>query len=76
MGKSDEYIDFKAYTCYLRKVTGKPYDAGSLRKEIMGEINRHDRIHAVYVMLRWLAAVVIFLVLFIVVFLSVFRHAF
>ena len=76
MGKSDEYIDFKAYTGYLRKVTGKPYDAGSLKRTIMSEVGRRDRLYALYVMLRWLAAVVIFLVLFIVVFLSVFRHVF
>lgn len=35
MGKSDEYIDFKAYMRYLGKVTGEPADPDRLRNAVL-----------------------------------------
>ena len=35
MGKSDEYIDFKAYMRYLGRVTGEPADPDRLRNAVL-----------------------------------------
>lgn len=37
MARSDDYIDFKAYIGYLRKVTGGPADPDVLKKAILAK---------------------------------------
>ena len=37
MARSDDYIDFKAYIGYLRKVTGAPADPDALKKAILAK---------------------------------------
>lgn len=39
MGKSDDYIDYKAYIGYLRKMTCEPADPSALRRTIVSELN-------------------------------------
>lgn len=57
MGKSDDYIDFKAYTRYLRKVTGEPADPEALRQAILDNAVDHTEMQTAYVLLKRLAVV-------------------
>lgn len=52
MERSDEYIDFKAYTRYLKKVTGEPADPGALRKAILSKTSEPTEMQTAYVILK------------------------
>jgi hypothetical protein len=55
MEKSDDYIDFKAYTRYLRKVTGEPTDPQALRKAILARTAETNELQTIYVIVKRLA---------------------
>ena len=55
MEKSDDYIDFKAYTRYLRKVTGEPTHPQALRKAILARTAEATELQTIYVIVKRLA---------------------
>jgi hypothetical protein len=81
MGKSDDYIDFKAYTRYLRKVTGEPTHPQALRKAILARTTELTELQTVYVIVKRLvvaAALVLaaaLIVLLLMTFVMVFSKA-
>ncbi len=66
MERSDDYIDFKAYIRYLKKVTGDPADPEALRGKILSKTVEHTEMQTAYVILKrlTLAAAVVLLVVF------------
>lgn len=76
MGKSDEYIDYKAYIGYLRKMTGAPADSASLRKKILDVTVRRSEMQIVYMLLKKLLAAVLFMALSAALLSFLFRHIF
>lgn len=56
MEKSDDYIDFRAYTRYLSKVTGEPADPEGLKKAILDKTVESTEMQTAYVLLRRLTA--------------------
>lgn len=76
MGKSDEYIDYKAYIGYLRKMTGTPADPALLRKKILDGTIRRSEMQTAYMLLKKLVAAIILMALSAVVLSFLFRHIF
>lgn len=58
MEKSGEYIDYKAYIRYLRKVTGTPADPDGLRQSILSKSGNLADMHTAYNILKWLIPIV------------------
>ena len=58
MGRSDEYIDYKAYVGYLRRMTCKPADPDALRKNIVSYAAGRSEMQTAYALLRALSVVV------------------
>lgn len=77
MEKSDDYIDFKAYTRYLRRVTGEPADPEALRKTILSKTAETTEMQTAYVILKRLVAAAALLLTFslVILFLKVFSKA-
>lgn len=77
MEKSDDYIDFKAYTRYLRRVTGEPGDPEALRKTILSKTAETTEMQTAYVILKRLVAAAALLLTFslVILFLKVFSKA-
>lgn len=77
MEKSDDYIDFKAYTRYLRRVTGEPDDPEALRKKILSKTAETTEMQTAYVILKRLVAAAALLLTFslVILFLKVFSKA-
>jgi hypothetical protein len=77
MEKSDDYIDFKAYTRYLRRVTGEPADPEALRKKILSKTAETTEMQTAYVILKRLVAAAALLLTFslVILFLKVFSKA-
>lgn len=77
MEKSDDYIDFKAYTRYLRRVTGEPTDPEALRKTILSKTAETTEMQTAYVILKRLVAAAALLLTFslVILFLKVFSKA-
>lgn len=66
MGKSDEYIDYKAYVRYLRKVTGEQADTEKIEAGVLACAVERTEMQTAYDLL-WktcVAAAVVFLVAF------------
>ena len=55
MEKLDDYIDFKAYTRYLKKVTGEPADPEALKKNILAKTIERTEMQTAYIILSKLA---------------------
>lgn len=55
MGKSDEYIDFKAYMRYLGKVTGEPADPDRLRNAVLARAEEHTELQTALSLLKSLS---------------------
>ena len=55
MGKSDEYIDFKAYLRYLGKVTGEPADPDRLRNAVLARAEEHTELQTALSLLKSLS---------------------
>lgn len=77
MEKSDDYIDFKAYTRYLRRVTGEPADPEALRKTILSKTAETTEMQTAYVILKRLVAAAALLLTFslVILFFKVFSKA-
>lgn len=77
MEKSDDYIDFKAYIRYLRRVTGEPADPEALRKAILSKTAETTEMQTAYVILKRLVAAAALLLTFslVILFLKVFSKA-
>jgi hypothetical protein len=77
MEKSDDYIDFKAYIRYLRRVTGEPGDPEALRKAILSKTAETTEMQTAYVILKRLVAAAALLLTFslVILFLKVFSKA-
>lgn len=77
MEKSDDYIDFKAYIRYLRRVTGEPADPEALRKKILSKTAETTEMQTAYVILKRLVAAAALLLTFslVILFLKVFSKA-
>ncbi len=77
MEKSDDYIDFKAYIRYLRRVTGEPADPEALRKTILSKTAETTEMQTAYVILKRLVAAAALLLTFslVILFLKVFSKA-
>lgn len=56
MGKSDEYIDFKAYMRYLGKVTGEPTDPERLKREVLVRAEERTEMQTALSLLKKLSA--------------------
>ena len=56
MGKSDEYIDFKAYMRYLGKVTGEPADPDRLKRAVLARAEEHTELQTALSLLKKLSA--------------------
>ena len=52
MGKSDEYIDFKAYLRYLGKVTGEPADPDRLKKAVLARTEERTELQTALSLLK------------------------
>lgn len=52
MGKSDEYIDFKAYLRYLGKVTGEPADPDRLKKAVLARAEERTELQTALSLLK------------------------
>lgn len=66
MGKSDEYIDYKAYVRYLRKVTGEQADVEKIEAGVLAGAEERTEMQTAYDLL-WktcVAATAVFLVAF------------
>ena len=55
MGKSDEYIDFKAYMRYLGKVTGEPADPDRLRNAVLARAEERTELQTALSLLKSLS---------------------
>jgi hypothetical protein len=55
MGKSDEYIDFKAYLRYLGKVTGEPADPDRLRNAVLARTEERTELQTALSLLKSLS---------------------
>jgi len=55
MGKSDEYIDFKAYLRYLGKVTGEPADPDRLKKAVLARTEERTELQTALSLLKSLS---------------------
>jgi hypothetical protein len=55
MGKSDEYIDFKAYLRYLSKVTGEPADPDRLRNAVLARAEERTELQTALSLLKSLS---------------------
>ena len=55
MGKSDEYIDFKAYLRYLGKVTGEPADPDRLRNAVLARAEERTELQTALSLLKSLS---------------------
>ena len=55
MGKSDEYIDFKAYLRYLCKVTGEPDDPERLKKAVLARTEEFTELQTALSLLKSLS---------------------
>ena len=55
MGKSDEYIDFKAYLRYLGKVTGEPADPDRLKKAVLARSEERTELQTALSLLKSLS---------------------
>lgn len=55
MGKSDEYIDFKAYMRYLGKVTGEPADPDRLRNAVLARAEERTEMQTALSLLKSLS---------------------
>lgn len=55
MGKSDEYIDFKAYMRYLAKVTGEPADPDRLRNAVLARAEERTELQTALSLLKSLS---------------------
>lgn len=55
MGKSDEYIDFKAYMRYLGKVTGEPADPDRLKKAVLARTEERTELQTALSLLKSLS---------------------
>ena len=55
MGKSDEYIDFKAYMRYLGKVTGEPADPDRLRNAVLARTEERTELQTALSLLKSLS---------------------
>lgn len=77
MEKSDDYIDFKAYIRYLRRVTGEPADPEALRKTILSKTAETTEMQTAYVILKRLVAAAALLLTFslVILFFKVFSKA-
>lgn len=66
MAKSDDYIDFKAYIGYLRKVTGTPRNPQKLRQAVLDQAVERTELQTAHLLLKRLvaAAAVIVLIVF------------
>ena len=58
MEKSDDYIDFKAYIRYLKKVTGEPADPQALKRRILAKTAEATEMQTAYKILKGLAVAV------------------
>ena len=52
MGKSDEYIDFKAYMRYLGKVTGEPADPDRLMNAVLARAEERTELQTALSLLK------------------------
>lgn len=60
MERSDDYIDFKAYIRYLKKVTGEPADPEALKSKILSkttETTETTEMQTAYMILKRLTVV-------------------
>lgn len=76
MGKSDEYIDYKAYVRYLRKVTGEQADMDKIEARVLACAAEHTEMQTAYALL-WktgVAAAVVVLVAFFASLSGMFLH--
>ena len=55
MGKSDEYIDFKAYLRYLGKMTGEPADPDRLKKAVLARSEERTELQTALSLLKSLS---------------------
>ena len=55
MGKSDEYIDFKAYMRYLGKATGGPADPDRLRNAVLARAEERTELQTALSLLKSLS---------------------
>ena len=55
MGKSDEYIDFKAYMRYLGKVTGEPADPDRLKNAVLARAEERTELQTALSLLKSLS---------------------
>ena len=55
MGRSDEYIDFKAYMRYLGKVTGEPADPDRLRNAVLARAEERTELQTALSLLKSLS---------------------
>ena len=55
MGKSDEYIDFKAYMRYLGRVTGEPADPDRLRNAVLARVEERTELQTALSLLKSLS---------------------
>lgn len=55
MGKSDEYIDFKAYMRYLGRVTGEPADPDRLRNAVLARAEERTELQTALSLLKSLS---------------------
>ena len=55
MGKSNEYIDFKAYLRYLGKVTGEPADPDRLRNAVLARAEERTELQTALSLLKSLS---------------------
>ena len=55
MGKSDEYIDFKAYMRYLGKVTGEPADPDRLKNAVLARAEERTELQTALSLLNSLS---------------------
>ena len=70
MEKSDEYIDYKEYIGYLRRVTGTPADPEGLRRNILAKSEDNVRNASGSNFLRWFL-VILSVILFFAICLAV-----
>lgn len=57
MERSYEYIDFKSYTRYLKKVTGEPADSETLKRKILSKTMEPSEMQTIYLILKRLSFV-------------------
>lgn len=55
MGKSDEFIDYSAYTRYLKKVTGEPADPQKLKDAVFAQAVEKTEMQTALMLLKRLS---------------------